>query len=89
MSPRTFATWTAAALLVIGIVFLFSTITVEQGTVDCGTAVAPKLGAHADCSDARDTRNAWTLPLSAIGLLRLIGARFVRVRPRPTEKPSP
>jgi hypothetical protein len=88
MSPRTFATITAAAVLIVGLLGLFSTVTAGQDADDCGTAVAPKLGAHADCSTARDSRNAWAIPLSAAGLLGLIGARLVRTRPRPTENPA-
>lgn len=77
MSPKTFAGLIAAAMLLISLFCLTNTITAAG--VDCGSAIAPDPGAG--CAEARDTRNAWALPLGAVGLVGLVGVAVVRRRP--------
>ena len=55
--------------------------TVLKRTLSGGAAMFPKTDYIGDCRSALSTRRAWTVPLTVVGAVALLGAVAVRTRP--------
>lgn len=97
ISPKTFATALAALAIVVGLVLLFSPVSASADgqSIACGPVASPSGGpavtdsvlggtAAADaCDSAHSSRGTAAWVVLGVGVVSLVGVRFVRWSPQP------